>query len=357
VSVGWQRRDRCPRRCPRQSATPAEHGIGPPRDPLVPDRRRDPEPLFRLDTQDGAALLAKFYHRDRWDRLHREFSVLTLLGQLGLTHVPRALLRSDAFSYGVYSFEPGSAKHAAELERRDLLAVAAFATGLHAVGPDARSRDLPPAADASFSVADQLWVIDSRLRAFEAFAAGPAAYDELRDLCHGLDLRARITDLIARATAGLGDDDQATVLPRSAWRLNIADLGPQNLLFTADGGLTVVDFEAAGWDDPARLVMGFVAHATSEDLPHGGVQTFLAAYAEARALSSAEIARFERVGMLYDVEWIAIYATALTAEAVAAKRFASRAFDQHAYLAGAIAKLQRRLARATEGAGYQFQAG
>jgi hypothetical protein len=77
----------------------------------------------------------------------------------------------------------------------------------------------------------------------------------------------------------------------------------------------------------------------------------------ARALSSAEIARVERVGLLHDVEWIAIYATALTAEAVAAKQFASRAFDQHAYLAGAIAELQRRLARATDSAGYRFQAG
>jgi hypothetical protein len=28
----------------------------------------------------------------------------------------------------------------------------------------------------------------------------------------------------------------------------------------------VVDFEAAGWDDSARLVMGFVARAAREDL-------------------------------------------------------------------------------------------
>ena len=61
--------------------------------------------LFRLDTLGGAALLAKFYHQDRWDRLHREFSALALLGRHGLARVPRAYIRSDDFSYGVYSFE------------------------------------------------------------------------------------------------------------------------------------------------------------------------------------------------------------------------------------------------------------
>ena len=108
--------------------------------------------------------------------------------------------------------------------------------------------------------------------------------------------------------------------------------------------------------DPARLVMGFVAHATSKELPPGGVETFLRAYAEACALPGSEIARFERVGVLYDVEWIAIYASALTGEAIAAKQFASREFDRPTYLAGAIAALKRRLARATEGGGYRFRA-
>jgi hypothetical protein len=74
------------------------------------------------------------------------------------------------------------------------------------------------------------------------------------------------------------------------------------------------------------------------------------------ALSESEIARFERVGVLYDLEWVAIYASALTGDAVATKQFASRDFDRPSYLAEAVARLKRRLARATEGAAYRFQA-
>jgi Ser/Thr protein kinase RdoA (MazF antagonist) len=312
--------------------------------------------LFRLETFGGAALLAKFYHPDRWNRLHREFSALTVLERHGLARVPRAYMRSNDFGYGVYSFEPGKPKSAVELEAGDLSAVATFAADLQGVAPSATGEDLSPAVEASFSIEQQLQVIDVRLRAFETFAGSPAAYDEVLDLCRELDLRAAISELIQRATGRLSEEERRAALPREAWRFNTTDFGPQNMLFTYDGQLTVVDFEASGWDDPARLVMGFVAHATSEDLAPGQVAMFLAAYAEARGLPGSEIARFERVGALCDLEWIAIYASALTAEVVAAKQFADSDFERPMYLARVIAKLKRRLARATEGSGYRFPA-
>jgi hypothetical protein len=112
----------------------------------------------------------------------------------------------------------------------------------------------------------------------------------------------------------------------------------------------VVDWEAAGWDDPARLVMGFVAHATSEDLASGQATTFLRTYAQASGLSTSEVARFERVGALLELEWVAIYASALTADAVAAKQFANRDLDRSAYLSGTIDRLKSRLERARSGA-------
>jgi hypothetical protein len=310
--------------------------------------------LFKLDVLGGGALLAKFYHQDRWKRLHREYSTLSLLGRRNVACVPRVYLRSDEFGYGVYSFALGQPKSAVEFDTRDLEAVATFAASLQEVAPSTTDQDLLPAADASFSIEQQLQVIDARLRAFETFASSPTAYDEVRGLRRELDLRAAIAELGQRATSGMNEAVRRTVLPRQAWRVNTADFGPQNMLFTSDGKLTVVDFEAAGWDDPARLVMGFVAHATSEDLTSGQVELFLATYAQKRDLSESEVARFERVGTLFDLEWIAIYASALTSDTVAAKQFANREFERSAYLSRAIGKLRRRLARATDAAGYRF---
>jgi hypothetical protein len=159
--------------------------------------------LFRLDTLAGAALLAKFYHQDRWNRLHRECSTLSLLGRHELARVPRVYVRSDDFGYGVYSFEPGKAKGVVEHEPGDLRAVGSFAADLHRVAPSASGKDLSSAVGASFSIEQQLDVIDRRLRGFETFAGSPEAYDQVRDLCRELDLRVAISELIQRTTAGL----------------------------------------------------------------------------------------------------------------------------------------------------------
>ena len=115
-----------------------------------------------------------------------------------------------------------------------------------------------------------------------------------------------------------------------------------------------MDFEGAGWDDPARMVMGFVAHAGSAGLPPPAGEAFLGAYAAARGLPAAEVARFERVGRLADVEWATVFAEAMTPAAIASKRFAVAGFDVPAYLTACATRLKERLARAERGDGYRF---
>jgi Ser/Thr protein kinase RdoA (MazF antagonist) len=315
--------------------------------------------LFRLDLADGPPLLAKAYARDRWNRLGTEFPALALLAERGVAGVPRAYLRSDALLYGVYSFEPGERKAPADLDANDGRAAAALAAVVHSFGPyDAgdMGSGLGLANPACFSVADQIEVIERRLREFEAFAADPDCYAEVRAFARETDLRAAVARLVARATAGLTPDEVGRALPRAAWRLNTNDFGPHNFLF-GDGGLTVVDFEGAGWDDPARMVMGFVSHAGSDGLRPPAIEAFLGAYAAARGLPAAEVARFERVGLLADVEWATVYASAMTPAAIAPKRFGTPHFDQSAHLAMCVRKLRERLARAERGDGYRFPSG
>ena len=100
-------------------------------------------------------------------------------------------------------------------------------------------------------------------------------------------------------------------------------------------------------------LLGCVSHIGSDGISAAAVGAFLGASAGARGLSGAEAARFERVGMLYDVEWAAVYATALTPEAVEAKRFATPGFDPP-HLSACIAGVRERLARAERGDVYAF---
>ncbi|MFN8516133.1 MAG: phosphotransferase [Thermomicrobiales bacterium] len=308
--------------------------------------------LFRLDTVGGPSLLGKFYGRDPWGGLAREYALLSFLGARGFPGVPRAMLRSDAPAYAVYSFEPGTPKRPQDYTTADLRNVAAFAAALHTIASEADESAIRPSIEVCFSLADQLACIDRRLGGFAAFAASPAAPAAIR----ALNLRDEITRLIARATSDLEPGDLGRAIPRPAWRLNTADFGPHNILIAADGGITVVDCEWGGWDDPARMVMGFVAHNGSEGLSDDGIAAFLGGYAAERALSAAEIARFERVGVLYDIEWVAVCASGLTPESVAIAEFAVDNFDVQAHRAEVIARIEARLARARAGTGYRFPA-
>jgi aminoglycoside phosphotransferase (APT) family kinase protein len=312
--------------------------------------------LVRLETAAGPPLLAKFYHRDRWNRLEREFTTLRCLHEQGLRAIPVPHLASAARSYAVYSFEPGAPCAPAALHLDQLRAAATFAADLHRLSPAVACGSLPPAIEACFSLAEQCARIDGRLRAFEDFAARPGAFAEVRAFARSRPLREALAPLLVQALDGLTPAELVQPLPPTVPRLTSGDFGVHNLLVRSDGSITVMDFEWAGWDDPARLVMGFVAHGGSDGLSAVGAEAFLGTYATLRALPRAEMVRFERVGGLLDLEWVATYATALTAETVRAKRFATATFDVHAYLARTIDTLKARLGRAVGGGGYRFPA-
>jgi hypothetical protein len=59
---------------------------------------------------------------------------------------------------------------------------------MHGIVPATTGVDISSASDASFSVAEQLQVIDGRLRGFERFAVGQEAYEEGGDLYRELNL-------------------------------------------------------------------------------------------------------------------------------------------------------------------------
>jgi hypothetical protein len=230
----------------------------------------------------------------------------------------------------------------------EAVAAARLAAELHAFPPGAEG-DLAPAGAACFAHADQIRLIEWRLRAFET-----SAYAEVRDLPATRDLRERVERLVVAAIDGLSTDEIARPVPRSGWRLNTYDFGPHDWLFRADGGLTVVDFEGAGWDDPSRMVMSCVSHPGSQGPSVDATAAFLGTYAEARGLPDVEVARYERVGRLYDVEWATVFAAALTSVAVAPRQFGVPDFELAAHLRACLDNLRERLERAEGGDCYRF---
>jgi hypothetical protein len=245
-------------------------------------------------------------------------------------------------------------QEATDFDADQATTLAAWVVQVHRLAPGVMDRRLPRCAVGCASLQQQLNLIALRLDGFEQAARSPAVPLEVQTLARELRVGTVLAPLVDQAVAGLSPEVLASELPEEALRLNTGDFAVHNLLTPPHRASSVVDFEAAGWDDPARMVMGFVAHAGSEDMAPAAREAFLNTYAEGMALSRAERERFQRIGVLLDVEWTATYASALTEDALAAKRFADAEFDLTAHIARVTDKLKARLARAKEGIGYRL---
>ena len=229
----------------------ARHGV---REPLTTRRiraGRNSEVSY-LSNSDGQWILKRYYQHpnDPRDRLGVEFGFLTFLAKAGVRGVPLPLGKDVTLSSALYSFVPGERPIAVG---PDLVHQAAsFVTSVNLLRESPAARALPAAADACFSVRDHLALATSRAARLAAVLPESDAEVAARDF-----VSERLVPLCARLEQELEEPQLAEPLPQAARILSPSDFGFHNALLH-DGRLSFVDFEYAGWDDPAKLVCDFM---------------------------------------------------------------------------------------------------
>jgi len=115
--------------------------------------------------------------------------------------------------------------------------------------------------------------------------------------------------------------DPKVALARPLHFASPSDFGPHNCLEQADGSLIFLDFEYAGWDDPAKLLCDILYHVgsgLSEDERHEIVATFIDYRREDPGLRH----RVEACADLVRLEWMAIVLNVVRPAELARKCFA-----------------------------------
>lgn len=243
----------------------------------------------------------------------------------------------------MYTFEPGDTRTAAAWTEAHAGATGRLAAQLHAVRPGEPGAEFLPAFSATFSYAEQLEGARTRLARFSAYVAGGDVGPEVRALLDTCDPVAEVEHLLRAATRDLTADQLEERMPPGLWRLNSGDLAPHNMLLRDDGSVCLLDFEYAGWDEPAALPACFLTAATCLTMPPGLRDTFLRAYRDAVDLPAACLERLDRVSALMHVSWCAVHLQVVTPEIIAKKRFATPALDIAAHVRDQLGKLGHRL--------------
>ena len=214
--------------------------------------------VFRIDTAAGAPLILKRYFsdpRDARDRLTAEWDFLERAWSDGVRAIPQPLAKDGSAQAALYGFAPGRKLEAAELTEAHIEAAADFILAINA----RRHANLAPASDACFSISDHLNLVERRLlrlaaldpRAPRVAEAEHFVFATLRPIWEA------VRESAAREVHALGLDPYLELTESECW-LSPSDFGFHNALADDGGRLVFLDFEYAGRDDPAKLVMDFL---------------------------------------------------------------------------------------------------
>jgi thiamine kinase-like enzyme len=211
--------------------------------------------VWKLFNRDGTWILKNYFQKanDPRDRLGTEFGFLSFLAEHGVNNVPAPICEDLQFNRGLYSFLLG--ERPVKIEAWHITQATDFIKSLnqHRTSKDAKT--LLPAAEACFSIKDHL---DSAQRRIQRLLKIDPIIEIEREAKSFVINRLspaweKIRNHVEQAT---GLKKNGEVINESDRILSPSDFGFHNTLQNGDN-LYFVDFEYAGWDDPAKLISDF----------------------------------------------------------------------------------------------------
>jgi hypothetical protein len=194
-------------------------------------------------------------HEDSRNRLKTEIEALAFMERNGITVVPRSLASDAERGYALLSWVEGGPVDSAD--ETDIEAAADFLANLHRLRGVPEAQQQPAGAEACLSGVEIVAQLGRRLARLGNVAETDPALAQLVD-----EIAARLFGSVLPAVRpGYQPLGLSFALPLpSRWRsLCPSDFGFHNAMRSA-AGLTFLDFEYFGWDDPVKLTCDFLLH-------------------------------------------------------------------------------------------------
>ena len=237
--------------------------------------------------------------QDPRDRMGQEWAFLHYLRQIGCRRAPNPLASDPSIRCALMEFVEGRAIEIHEVTESDVEAAADFLVEINRGKSHAAS--ILPVSDACFTLGDHLATVSSRVERIGTIESGDACFTSARNL-----VRNRLVPLWKIIEARIRTHDPLSlndVLPEAERCLSPSDFGFHNALRQSDGTLRFLDFEYAGWDDPAKTIIDF-CNQPDGLLSDSDAALFLKKAMEFPASSLAS--RIALLEPLYQLKWACI---------------------------------------------------
>lgn len=282
---------------------------------------------YRVETTDGV-FAAKQYFRhpsDSRDRLGAEFSFLTYAAKVAQGIVPKAYAQNRATNMALYEFIEG--QPLTEVTPDDVDQAIEFFCKLNKSRRDALF--LGNASEACFSLQEHYDLIALRLKKLEQIE--PVSEE------------AQIARHYAKKLKEFWTDFQLVEIAPLTWQqrcLSPSDFGFHNALRREDGRLCFLDFEYAGWDDPAKMAGDFFAQI-AVPVPDSYFEAFIH---QTMALFPGREELIHRAKLLrpaYQVKWCCIALNVFLPDHLERRKFADENLDVRELQRAQLEKVQK----------------
>ena len=280
--------------------------------------------VFRADV-DGNSLVLKAYFQhpdDPRDRLGAEYSFSSFAWENGVRALPQPLACDREAGFALYEFIPGRKLAPAEVTAEVVRQASAFYLAVNALKE--RARDLPRASEACFSLRDHFHCLQRRLHRLDGIEAHtPTDREAVAFVSERL---APVGTASLRAAADAARDLGLSLeepLPAAERCVSPSDFGFHNALRTPDGRMVFIDFEYAGWDDPAKTVSDFFCQPECPvSMEH------YADFARTVVEGEARLRRAELLLPIYRLKWCCIMLNDFLPAGGKRRRFAGGADEE-----------------------------
>jgi hypothetical protein len=286
--------------------------------------------VFRVETDGDAPLVLKSYfhdHHDPRNRLATEWGFLKIVWDRGVRAIPEPLACEPAARVALYSFVPGRKIAAGEVTDAHVAAAAEFVLAINV--SSGTHIELPPGSEACFSLAEHIATVARRVDRLSNLAPdAPLRADAARFVADRLQ-PAWQTLLVRldREVRGNRFSLEQELKPADCC-LSPSDFGFHNALENDNGGVTFLDFEYAGRDDPAKLLCDYFCQP-EVPVPIRHFDPFLERVAAGLGLDSAARDRCRLLLDLYRLKWACILLNDFLALGAARRAFAGLAAWEH----------------------------
>jgi hypothetical protein len=278
---------------------------------------------------DSEKIALKWYFNDAADprdRLATEFAFLDHAWRMGLRCIPRPIAKDPYEKLALYEFVEGEKIDASKVDENLVQQAALFLAALNSPESLTAGTALLPASEACFSVADHFAMVDARLIRLQLMPVESAVEESALELVKRMnDFWSRTKEYLLLGCESFGLNSE-TALTNSERCLSPSDFGFHNALLRPDGSVCFIDFEYAGWDDPAKAVGDFFSHP-GVGVPHTEFETFMAKVLKPFDHAEQMANRVRLLEPIFQIKWCCIILNEFLPIAAKRRHFADPSTD------------------------------